>query len=156
LLRRRTRVPGPGRFWLYIGGQSLYHLHFPNNKKTSFSGHKQKQTTIWIQSLPENKKETPFFLHGGRVRRIDHHGADSGPGDPHVRVQAFKIPSCSMEPTLHGHPKYGDKILVNNFAYLMDKPKRGDILVFSTNGIQGWTRTRITSSGWSDCRATRF
>ncbi len=61
-----------------------------------------------------------------------------------------------MEPTLHGHPKYGDKILVNNFAYLMDKPKRGDILVFSTNGIQGWTRTRITSSGWSDCRATRF
>jgi signal peptidase I len=53
-------------------------------------------------------------------------------------VQAFKIPSSSMEPTL----QVGDHILVNKFIYgikipLTDmkllefkKPKRGDIIVF--------------------------
>lgn len=53
-------------------------------------------------------------------------------------VQAFKIPSSSMEPTL----LVGDYILVNKFIYgvripLMDKklfelgkPKRGDVIVF--------------------------
>ncbi len=52
-------------------------------------------------------------------------------------VQAFKIPTCSMEPTLHGNPVYGDKILVNKFAYLLHPPARGDIFVFHTRGIAG-------------------
>lgn len=52
-------------------------------------------------------------------------------------VQACKIPTSSMEPTLHGHPKYGDQILVNKFSYLLEKPQRGDIIVFSTNKIPG-------------------
>jgi signal peptidase I len=53
-------------------------------------------------------------------------------------VQAFKIPSSSMEPTL----LIGDHLLVNKFAYgisipfsdkkifKFDKPQRGDIIVF--------------------------
>lgn len=53
-------------------------------------------------------------------------------------VQAFKIPSGSMEPTL----EIGDHILVNKFIYgikipftsirlfPLDKPKRGDVVVF--------------------------
>ncbi len=41
-------------------------------------------------------------------------------------VQAFKIPSGSMIPTLH----IGDHILVNKFIYWFTKPKRGDLLVF--------------------------
>lgn len=52
-------------------------------------------------------------------------------------VQAFKIPTKSMEPTLHGDPRYGDRVLVNKFAYHTHKPQRGDIIVFKTVNIPG-------------------
>lgn len=41
-------------------------------------------------------------------------------------VQAFKIPSGSMLPTL----QIGDHILVNKLIYRFEKPSRGDIIVF--------------------------
>jgi signal peptidase I len=41
-------------------------------------------------------------------------------------VQAFYIPSESMEPTLLKH----DRILVNKFTYRLNEPQRGDIIVF--------------------------
>ncbi len=41
-------------------------------------------------------------------------------------VQAFFIPSGSMEPTF----LKGDRILVNRFIYRLNPPRRGDILVF--------------------------
>ncbi len=41
-------------------------------------------------------------------------------------VQAFKIPSGSMLPTL----QIGDHILVNKFLYWFKTPQRGDIIVF--------------------------
>jgi signal peptidase I len=41
-------------------------------------------------------------------------------------VQAFKIPTGSMRPTL----MEGDRILVNKFIYRFMEPKRGDIIVF--------------------------
>ena len=41
-------------------------------------------------------------------------------------VQAFKIPSGSMENTL----LVGDHILVNKFIFWFRKPRRGDIIVF--------------------------
>ena len=41
-------------------------------------------------------------------------------------VQAFKIPTGSMRPTL----MEGDRILVNKFIYKFKEPKRGDIIVF--------------------------
>jgi signal peptidase I len=41
-------------------------------------------------------------------------------------VQAFKIPSGSMIPTL----LVGDHILVNKFIYRFTDPKRGDVIVF--------------------------
>ena len=73
-------------------------------------------------------------------------------------VQAFKIPTGSMQPTLHGANYYGqgDRILVNKFIYgaksptgimftdiklpyfqlpEMREPKRGDVVVFTTSGI---------------------
>jgi len=43
-----------------------------------------------------------------------------------VVVQAFKIPSGSMLPTL----QIGDHILVNKFIYWFTDPQRGDIIVF--------------------------
>lgn len=41
-------------------------------------------------------------------------------------VQAFKIPTGSMRPTL----MEGDRILVNKFIYKFRKPVRGDVIVF--------------------------
>src|SRR5207237_3256433 len=41
-------------------------------------------------------------------------------------VQAFYIPSASMEPTL----RPGDRVLVNELAYRSETPKRGDVIVF--------------------------
>jgi signal peptidase I len=52
-------------------------------------------------------------------------------------VQAFKIPTGSMEPTLHGDPRHGDRIFVNKFIYHFKKPERGDIVVFTTKNIPG-------------------
>ena len=42
-------------------------------------------------------------------------------------VQAFYIPSESMEPTLN----VGDRVLVNKVVYHLHAPHRGDIIVFS-------------------------
>lgn len=52
-------------------------------------------------------------------------------------VEPFKIPTGSMEPTLHGDPKKGDRIFVNKFIYRFKEPKRGDIVVFKTKKIPG-------------------
>jgi signal peptidase I len=41
-------------------------------------------------------------------------------------VQAFYIPSASMEPAL----AVGDRVLVNKLAYRVGEPERGDIVVF--------------------------
>jgi signal peptidase I len=41
-------------------------------------------------------------------------------------VQAFYIPSASMEPTL----TQGDRVLVNKLSYRFGDPKRGDVIVF--------------------------
>jgi len=45
-------------------------------------------------------------------------------------VQAFKIPSSSMVPTL----KEGDKLFVNKYIYRFREPHRGDIVVFRYPG----------------------
>jgi signal peptidase I len=42
-------------------------------------------------------------------------------------VQAFYIPSASMEPT----HKPGDRVLVNQVVYHLHPPRRGDIIVFA-------------------------
>jgi signal peptidase I len=53
-------------------------------------------------------------------------------------VQAFFIPSGSMEQTLHGCPGCtGDRVLVNKVPYWFGKPSPGDIVVFK--GPDTWT-----------------
>lgn len=48
-------------------------------------------------------------------------------------VQAFWIPSGSMEQTLHGCPGCtGDRILVNRMSYWFADPEPGDIVVFQS------------------------
>ncbi len=45
-------------------------------------------------------------------------------------LQAFYIPSPSMEPTLLGKNNSGDRILVNKFEYRTEQPHRDDVVVF--------------------------
>ncbi len=46
-------------------------------------------------------------------------------------VQAFYIPSESMEPTLHGCAGCnGDRVLVNKLAWRLRDPRRGEVVVF--------------------------
>ncbi len=54
-------------------------------------------------------------------------------------VNPYRIPSSSMEPTLHcARPAHGcetrfsDRVLANRFIYRFTEPKRGDIVVFET------------------------
>lgn len=58
-------------------------------------------------------------------------------------VNPYRIPSSSMEPTLHcARPANGceahfsDRVLANRFIYHFRKPKRGEIIVFRTPGTQ--------------------
>ena len=52
-------------------------------------------------------------------------------------VQAFFIPSGSMERTLHGCPGCsGDRVLVNKLTYRFSDPRPGDIVVF--RGPESW------------------
>ena len=54
-------------------------------------------------------------------------------------VNPYRIPSSSMEPTLHcARPgpgceaSFSDRVLANRFLYHLREPKRGDIVVFNT------------------------
>lgn len=43
-------------------------------------------------------------------------------------VEAFRIPSASMVPTL----KVGDRVLANKFIYRFTEPERGDVVLFDS------------------------
>jgi len=45
-------------------------------------------------------------------------------------MQAFFIPSASMEPTLLGNDDTKDRIMVNKLGYRFHKPQQGDVTVF--------------------------
>lgn len=54
-------------------------------------------------------------------------------------VNPYRIPSSSMEPTLHcARPgdgceaSYSDRVLANRLVYHLKEPKRGDVIVFQT------------------------
>ncbi|HEY6584008.1 MAG TPA: S26 family signal peptidase, partial [Gaiellaceae bacterium] len=54
-------------------------------------------------------------------------------------VNPYRIPSSSMEPTLHCAgaglgctARFSDRVLANRFIYHLVDPKRGDIVVFET------------------------
>jgi signal peptidase I len=57
-------------------------------------------------------------------------------------MRPFKVPTGGMEPTLHGITTDeeggtipGDHFFVSPLSYRMREPKRGDVVVFSTSGI---------------------
>ncbi|HVQ19332.1 MAG TPA: signal peptidase I [Actinomycetes bacterium] len=65
-------------------------------------------------------------------------------------MQAFYIPSGSMEDTLH----IGDRVLVNKLAYKFTDIQRGDIVVF--NGVDSWApEVQVDESSNPVVRAVR-
>ncbi|MEE8603278.1 signal peptidase I [Euzebya tangerina] len=54
-------------------------------------------------------------------------------------IQAFYIPSASMEPTL----QVGDRVLVTKLAYLYREPERGEIVVFREEEVGPTTQGNI-------------
>jgi signal peptidase I len=56
-------------------------------------------------------------------------------------VQAFYIPSQSMEPTL----LVGDRVLVNKFIYAFREPRRGEIIVFENPRLDEPDRGPLSS-----------
>ncbi len=63
-------------------------------------------------------------------------------------VQAFTMPTHSMEPTIRGNkrsktkdiegePGTCDRLLVQRYAYWFNRPKRGDIVLFKTKSLEG-------------------
>jgi signal peptidase I len=66
-------------------------------------------------------------------------------------VNPYRIPTSSMEPTLHCakpgsgcEARFSDRVLVNRFVYRFRKPKRGDIVVFKTPPL---TKERCGADG---------
>jgi signal peptidase I len=49
-------------------------------------------------------------------------------------VSAYHIPTKSMEPTLHGDPDHGDRILVNKLYYRLFPAERWQVAVFIREG----------------------
>ncbi|MEZ6195958.1 MAG: signal peptidase I [Planctomycetota bacterium] len=45
-------------------------------------------------------------------------------------IEAYKVPTGSMEPAIHGDPEVGDRILVDRIGYLARAPRRWEIAVF--------------------------
>ena len=62
-------------------------------------------------------------------------------------VAAYHIPTKSMEPTLHGDPNNGDKILVNKLYYRFFEPERWQIAVFEKDGDDPNLIKRIGATG---------
>lgn len=50
----------------------------------------------------------------------------------HFLIEAYKIPTGSMQPTILGNDEQGifDRVLVNKFSYLIDEPERYEVIVF--------------------------
>lgn len=44
--------------------------------------------------------------------------------------QAYKVPTGSMEPTIIGHEKDGDRLIVSRLPYLFREPRRWEVAVF--------------------------
>jgi signal peptidase I len=60
-------------------------------------------------------------------------------------IQAFFIPSGSMEQTLHGCPGCkGDRVLVNKVVYKFRDIHRGEIVVFNGKGTSFTSETTVT------------
>jgi signal peptidase I len=58
-------------------------------------------------------------------------------------IQPFMMPSASMQPTImgnrkdaHGNPISGGAIFVDKWIYRFAQPRRGDVVVFKTEGIK--------------------
>jgi signal peptidase I len=58
------------------------------------------------------------------------------PATPKLIARAFRVPTNSMAPTFFGSNEgTHDHVFVNRLSFLITKPQRGDLVVFSTSSI---------------------
>jgi signal peptidase I len=79
------------------------------------------------ETLPEKKPRNPIFRFMGELPGLIIIAFVLALLIKSFLVQAFFIPSGSMEPTL----QIGDRVLVVKVPYYLHDPRRGDIIVFS-------------------------
>jgi signal peptidase I len=103
----------------------------------------------WVAMLRNAYKPTPNLKTGAWVLTVLAAVTFLGVMGVMARgiARPFKIPTSAMSPTLQGDTtdpqdrrrveKSGDHIFVAMTAYWFAKPKRGDIVVFRTDGIDG-------------------
>ncbi len=67
----------------------------------------------------------------------------------HFAVEAFRIPTSSMEPTLIGRQSGGDRILVSKFEFDLHPPQPWEIVVFKVDEVRidyhkalGWSNRK--------------
>jgi signal peptidase I len=58
-------------------------------------------------------------------------------------ARPFKMPSGSIRPTLQGASGHGDHLIVDRLTYRFSSPRRGDLLVFLTEGMSGLPQDQI-------------
>jgi signal peptidase I len=78
-------------------------------------------------------------------------------------VNPYRIPSSSMEPTLHcARPsngceaRFSDRVLANRFIYHFRDPKRGEIVVFKTPPAAQVACSGVTGGGGGDTFVKRL
>jgi signal peptidase I len=59
------------------------------------------------------------------------------PVGPELVERPFKMTTRSMSPTLQGADGNGDHVIVDRMTYRFFSPRRGDLIVFRTEGIAG-------------------
>lgn len=71
-----------------------------------------------------------FFLAAGALLVL--------PSIPQLFVRGFKVPTAAMQPTLQGASTgVPDQVFVDRISYRFSEPRRGDLVVFRTAGIDG-------------------
>jgi signal peptidase I len=75
------------------------------------------------------------------------------PSPAELVARPFKIPTNSMRPTLRGGSNHVDHLIVDRLTYRLSSPRRGDLVVFRTDGIadtpggQFWVKRLVGMPG---------
>lgn len=103
---------------------------------------------LWLFMLYDSYRPTPRMRVGGWAVFVFIFLALSATQLPvsQCMVRAFQVPTRTMEPTLQGcamrpdgtvDHATGDHVYVQRFAYWFSQPRRGDIVLFRTRGLEG-------------------
>jgi signal peptidase I len=140
-LREDANFKMPGaldRFWHVIFYGEIYHdiVATADGEVTRMApiqpvfGVINKQT-FWVRYAGQDG-EVPFTVWCGPDGRTDRFGHNTG-----LDQSLFTTPFRKGDPILRFKETTGDHLFVDRVTYNFHRPRRGDIIVFKTQGIQG-------------------